>query len=778
MKSPLVTILIPTFNGERFLREAIQSAIGQTYEYIEVIVIDDGSDDIATVRAIVATFPNVKLIEKANGGVSSALNLGISQAKGEYICWLSVDDLYLPEKIERQVAIALNNPDAVIFSAYDVIDDEGRLIETKHIPEKLVKNLKNLLAFDITYTLNGCTLLIPKKCFYEVSFFNEKLKYVQDYELWWKFVNYGINFYYLDEILFASRRHSKQTSITAGKKVLKEADWLHSTFLSEMKFTDLLKCYSITETVQIASMYYNNAYFSTTSEFLRILRQERDGIVPKLNPRDISLLFNLDDEETFLWIQLLKKLYGTSDQKKLYLTYQNVWNRGGVERVLSLVLPRLASTNRVVLITSNERGNGYNLDPKVFHLKITQTSDPFYLSLIAVILKADLFIGNTNIFSDFIKIYPLLKYLGVRTIAVNHGYYFLPYSFDWMSELALSRKKYFSFADCVTWPTPLGAFLSSMTGIKTVLLENPNTLESGELKVEKRENVVLCLGRYNDYVKRFDRVLKVQAELEKRGCGAKFIVGGGIDLDTIRPELGLSFKQYAKIIGANINKFEFIGEVVDSESFLKKGKILLQTSESEGFGMVMAEAACVGTPILAIYYPGIEDMITQGVNGYYYEEDKIPSLANKMVEILSGQEIYNKISNGAKTLSKRFDSDTIIKKWEHLIDTVAINERELDYYSVSKISKDEFFRLSSLSLKAYEATIEKLVERIKDRSAENAQLMNMVNVLQSEKVHGLAQFEYPNGNNKLKKVAFYWATRGTKATLKKILNKVMRLREL
>lgn len=110
--NPLVSIVIPVYNGSNYLAQAIDSALGQTYPNCEVLVVNDGSDDGgATAELALSYEEKIRYFEKENGGVATALNLGIRQMRGEYFAWLSHDDLYKPEKIELQVKAALDSGD-------------------------------------------------------------------------------------------------------------------------------------------------------------------------------------------------------------------------------------------------------------------------------------------------------------------------------------------------------------------------------------------------------------------------------------------------------------------------------------------------------------------------------------------------------------------------------------------------------------------------------------------------------------------------------------------
>ena len=101
---PLVSIIVPVYNGANYMREAIDSALAQTYSNIEIIVVNDGSNDGGKTRDIALSYGNkIRYFEKENGGVSTALNLGIKNMGGAYFSWLSHDDVYLPEKVQVEI---------------------------------------------------------------------------------------------------------------------------------------------------------------------------------------------------------------------------------------------------------------------------------------------------------------------------------------------------------------------------------------------------------------------------------------------------------------------------------------------------------------------------------------------------------------------------------------------------------------------------------------------------------------------------------------------------
>ena len=238
--NPLISIIIPVYNGENYIKDSINSALNQTYKNIEIIVVDDGSID--NTSNIVKTFSNkVIYLYKDNGGVSSALNLGIKKSSGKYISWLSHDDLYLNNKIEEQVneLNKLEDKNTIIYSGYEVINENNDLISAIEISQKNeYRYLNNGLYAAIMYYLYGCTLLIPKDVFYKVSLFNEELKYCQDYELWLKIFNNKYKIRYIPKVLVQYRIHKHQDSATKKRDMISEAEKVFINALASFNKND------------------------------------------------------------------------------------------------------------------------------------------------------------------------------------------------------------------------------------------------------------------------------------------------------------------------------------------------------------------------------------------------------------------------------------------------------------------------------------------------------------------------------------------------------------
>ena len=205
---PLVSIVIPVYNGANFVREAIDSALAQTYRNIEIIVVNDGSTD--NTRDIALSYGDkIRYFEKENGGVSTALNLAISEMKGEYFSWLSHDDLYAPEKVEAEIeALKTNgNMDMVVHCNYNILN-----METEQcVPHtKYEKDEQEFFTYGTLLPLLGlvnlCAVLIPKKYFDEYGGFNPEHRAVQDYEKVFEMFR-GKRIIYLNRNLITIRKH-------------------------------------------------------------------------------------------------------------------------------------------------------------------------------------------------------------------------------------------------------------------------------------------------------------------------------------------------------------------------------------------------------------------------------------------------------------------------------------------------------------------------------------------------------------------------------------------
>lgn len=226
---PKVSIVIPVYNGANYMQEAIDSALGQTYGNIEVIVVNDGSRDGGETERIARSYGDrIRYFAKPNGGVATALNLGIEKMEGEYFSWLSHDDMYAPNKVEEEVRLALaqGGPAPIVAEGYWIMDAAGEALYTVNLCSRYpAERLENPLFLILRGGVNGCALLIHKSHFARVGRFDPSLPTTQDYDLWFRMFR-GQRVCYAPTANVYSRCHGEQGSKAMLERHVEECDAL------------------------------------------------------------------------------------------------------------------------------------------------------------------------------------------------------------------------------------------------------------------------------------------------------------------------------------------------------------------------------------------------------------------------------------------------------------------------------------------------------------------------------------------------------------------------
>lgn len=261
---PLVSIVIPVYNGANFLADAIDSALAQTYPNTEIIVINDGSDDDGkTQRCAFPYGKRIRYFEKPNGGVASALNFAIGKMRGDYFAWLSHDDEFLPHKLSVQIDAlrAQSAPeDSILFSGFEIHNLVTDSITEVPSPDPLINSSGSIYRWLLALfgsRLHGCTALIPRAVFDRYGVFDESLKTTQDYEFFCRVLGAGVPFIMIEDCLIRTRYHAEQGTLVQMDLHLRE---LREYFTRSIDlFHDELASYS----------------FVFVEKFLRILKDRR-----------------------------------------------------------------------------------------------------------------------------------------------------------------------------------------------------------------------------------------------------------------------------------------------------------------------------------------------------------------------------------------------------------------------------------------------------------------------------------------------------------------------
>lgn len=208
------SIIMPTYNHEKFIVDAINSVRAQSYDNWELIVINDGSTD--NTRGILNHFQQmddrIKSYNKSNGGTVSALNYGLNKLSGDWIFWLSSDDLYEKNKLDQHYNYIINNPNVDFIHTNHYILEDATLKKSEslfdvvgYIGHSCNQSIKLL---DLNY-INGVTISMSKAVFANIGYFDSSYAAGHDYDYWLR-VSLKYKIKYLNECLSSTRTHSGQ----------------------------------------------------------------------------------------------------------------------------------------------------------------------------------------------------------------------------------------------------------------------------------------------------------------------------------------------------------------------------------------------------------------------------------------------------------------------------------------------------------------------------------------------------------------------------------------
>jgi len=208
----LVSIVIATYNREKYIGECIDSALNQSYLNSEVIVVDDGSTD-GTRKICEGYGDKIRYFYKSNGGTASALNIGIHNMKGSWFIKPDDDDALFSDAVETLLRVAKSNGNKIVSGAYIIMDENGNRIKD-HI---LLPYNYYVLASKL-WSDNGCpyflnSSLIHKSCFDTVGIFNEKELMYEDFEWWLRAIllhRYAVT--HVPHFIYRYRIHRNQKS--------------------------------------------------------------------------------------------------------------------------------------------------------------------------------------------------------------------------------------------------------------------------------------------------------------------------------------------------------------------------------------------------------------------------------------------------------------------------------------------------------------------------------------------------------------------------------------
>lgn len=234
IKEPLISIVLPVYNGSRYLKQAIESCINQTYKNIELLIIDDGSTDDSLLIAsqFLASDNRIKIIENGkNLALPASLNVGHREAQGEYITWTSDDNRYQEDAIRKLYDTLIEERVDIVYSDYLIIDDEDKLVAQSRLKEI------EYLLFD---GVIGACFLYKKEVYSRNKGYDENLFLVEDYDFWLRALKHSYYFKIENPGYYFYRYHANSLTVRMqNDSVLKERFMNNLRILYLDLFSDL-----------------------------------------------------------------------------------------------------------------------------------------------------------------------------------------------------------------------------------------------------------------------------------------------------------------------------------------------------------------------------------------------------------------------------------------------------------------------------------------------------------------------------------------------------------
>ena len=280
--TPLVSIVLPTYNGSAYLDQAVQSCLAQTYPHWELIIVDDASTDDTPqqVAAYQARDRRIRPVRhQTNRKLPGALNTGFALARGSYLAWLSDDNCYRPEALGEMVHfLERNSAIGLVYTDYTEIDEQGRPCRrrTARQPEEL--------AF---FNSVGPSFLYRRAVQTEVGEYAEDLFLAEDYDFWLR-VSTAFRLAPLHKDLYLYRRHSRSLTHVEAERIRLAADralsralpqmtWLAETTRAQAYWRLALRAWERRQARQAAVYVYQTARYSVLSMIHREWRHRDAG---------------------------------------------------------------------------------------------------------------------------------------------------------------------------------------------------------------------------------------------------------------------------------------------------------------------------------------------------------------------------------------------------------------------------------------------------------------------------------------------------------------------
>lgn len=670
-------------------KRALDSVAAQTYENIELIIVHDSliNEDDKAKELSKSYHKKIKYYQKKDEGIAAAINFAIQKTDSKFFSWLMQDDMYSPEKIEKEIKIVGEKSDTIAVSDWTKVNEHGRSLKTHVVDPRVETYPQCVLALAKDANLNASAMLFPIKLL-EKAKFNESSLQSCDYTLLTHLIKSGASIKRTSEPLFHYSSLSEDRCLK-DTKVSEDRDFFCSELINTLDFSSILGYYASGENASSSHADLLRADYPRSAAFLmdKIIKGfiER-GSHDEAQNIILSALSDLPElKMATSSSDLLAKISKPSGKKKILFSSAQ-WLTGGMERVMSVLFRELHKNYEIFLITPYDNRESHIAIPDyVTNIKISddrfQRNFDSMILTYALLLDIDVVVGFINLFKKQLNAYQLCVGTKIKTIASNHEYYFYPYKSPVHYDVVEKRLAAYQTCNAIIWPNGFNAALCGTYVDHNYVIGNPNNFKVIEKLTPRDKKVVISVGRFDDYVKRVDRMLKCFSLVLKKVPDAKLVLVGRYDRNApIGPNDKTTINNLIEELALPPSSLDFVGEISNVQDYYATADVLMLTSNSEGFGMVLNEAACFGVPSVGNYIPGIEDLITDGHNGYVTDQDDLETMALRISDILSDNTLRKKLGQNAMDRARSYDSSQIGDEWRYLVDTLLGSGKEDEIY--------------------------------------------------------------------------------------------------
>lgn len=718
MGNPRVSIVIPAYNHERYVGEAIRSVLDQTFQDFELIIINDGSTDNTEAEILKFKDDRIRYYSQQNHGLSATLNRGIELARGEFFNFLPSDDAFFPEKLATQLEVFKDRPDVgVVFAYPQLVDAEGR--EIKEGPEAqwaIVPFETKEEIFPALFErdfLSAPTALIKMDCFKAVGMFDESLKYIQDYDMWMRILKcYDLRL--IKEPLLKYRWHGANLTYQATSE----------TELERAKV--LLKAYKgLTIEDIFPSLYQKRARMAYCQAYEKLASYMEKSGIPALIPisqiyRDqgrslIGSQANLSDLEEEEGRERVRLNPLRTDSGKIRILIETPsLDTGGMEEAIYGIATHLDPALFFPVVVCIERGGRIadRLKRKGVPVEILGMDKEKEYAEILQRYQIALVNSHFSFFGSGIA-----QQYGIPVVSVLHNLYSW-YSGGLFDEFRMADQyvsKYVSVSKQVASffeyrfniePGRIEIIPDGINLEKIAKKEMPKELSRRDLEFDEEDFIFLHVGAITP-AKMQNLLVAVMKEISESHPNIKLI--------SLGPILDQDYSSFIqkKLEEHHLEKcLKFIGWVENPTPYYQIANAFLLPSLIEGWGIATLEAMYHGLPLILTKVGGAEELIENQDIGILVENccrdlfqlsgqdldhyshldlpQNTPELIEAMLNIYKNRKEWKeKARDGGRKVISQYTWDKVIPRYEKEFVALVLAEERREKSRLDGMVRDQ-----------------------------------------------------------------------------------------